>query len=150
MARMESELGNPDWIDIARSFISSVGVASPDDALRLLAPDATYRVLGHHALAGAFSGRDAIAGHLAALITQTDGRFDPVKYVDWMLGLRHVSMLVDVHVEVGRAGLLLRHLILMAFNADDLIEEVTVFSSDPDVAERLYGHLLRDASTKDR
>lgn len=144
---MAEELGNPQWIDIARSFITSLGVARTDDALALLAPDATYRVLGRHALSGTFVGRDAIGEHLAALITQTDGRFDPVKFVDWMLGLRHVSLLVDVHVEVGRAEQLLRHLILMAFNIDDQIEEVTVFSSDPDVAERLYSHFLRDELT---
>jgi hypothetical protein len=139
------EFGNPKWIDIARSFVLSLGVATTDDALQSVAPNATYRVLGHHSLSGEFSGRDAIAKHLVAIVTQTDGRFDPVKFVDWMIGLRHVSVLVDVHVQVGHAAQLLRHLILMAFNAEDLIEEVIVFTSDPDVAERLYGHLLREA-----
>lgn len=143
---MEEQLGNPEWIDTARSFVVNLGASRPQDALELLAPDANYRVLGHHALSGSFSGREAIATHLAALVTQTDGRFDPVKYVDWMLGLRHVAILVDVHVEVGRAEQLLHHLILMGFNSDNLIREVTVFSSDPDVADRLYGHLLRDGS----
>jgi hypothetical protein len=33
----------------------------------------------------------------------------------------------------------------MAFNNENLIEEVIVFTSDPDVADRLYGHLLREA-----
>src|SRR5580658_9156313 len=142
---MGEELGNPEWVDIARSFVLSLGVPKTGDELPSVAPDATYRVLGHHSLSGAFVGRDAIARHLTAIVTQTDGRFDPVKFVDWMLGMRHVSLIVDVHVEVGRASQLLRHLILMGFNADDLIQEVVVFSSDPDVAERLYGHLLPEA-----
>jgi hypothetical protein len=142
---MEHELGNPRWIDTARSFVTSLRDTTPDEAVRFLAPDVVYRVIGHHSLSGSFSGRDAAAEHLKALITQTDGRFDPVKFVDWMLGLRHVAVLVDIHVEVGRAGRLLRHLLLMGFGADDLVTELTVFSSDPDVAERLYGHLLRGA-----
>jgi hypothetical protein len=108
----------------------------------------SYRVLGHHALSGAFSGRDQAGAHLKAIILQTDGRFDPVKFEDWMLGLFHVSVIVDVRAEVGGAGQRLRHLILMRFNAGDLIDEVTVFFSDPDVAERLYGHLLRDGSSR--
>jgi hypothetical protein len=114
---MTDELGNPTRIDIARSFVLSLGVATTNDALQLVAPDATYRVLGHHSLSGSFSGRDAIAKHLAAIVTQTDGRFDPVKFVDWMIGLRHVSVLVDVHVQVGRAAQLLRHLILILRSA---------------------------------
>jgi hypothetical protein len=147
---MEDQLGNPEWIDTARSFVINLGTSRTDAALQWLAPDAVYRVLGKHALSGEFAGHDAISKHLAALIMQTDGRFDPVKFVDWMLGLRHVAVLVDVHVEVGRAAELLHHLLLIGFNSDDLIQEVTVFSSDPDVADRLYGHLLRDASEERR
>lgn len=145
---MDYELGNPEWISSARSFVTSLGSGTTDGALALLAPEVVYRVLGHHALSGAFSGREAAAKHLEAIFTQTDGRFDPTKFDDWMLGLRHVSVLVDVHAEVGGAAQRLRHLILMRFNAEDLIEEVTVFFSDPDVAERLYGHFLRDGSTR--
>jgi len=145
---MDSQLGSPEWIGVARDFVRSVGAETTDDAVRLLARDVTCRVHGHHSLSGAFAGREAVAEHLAAVITQTDGRIHPVKFDDWMLGLRHVSVLVDVHVEVGGAAELLRHLILMRFNPEDLIDDVTVFFSDPDVAERLYGGLLRDGSTR--
>lgn len=143
---MDNEFGNPEWIDTARSFVTRLGTPHSDEALDLLAPNVTYRVLGHHSLSGEFTGRDAVATHLAAIVTQTAGRFDPVKFIDWMLGLSHVSVLLDVHAEVGGAAELLRLLIAMAFDGDDRIQELTVFFSDPDVAERLYGHLLRDAS----
>jgi len=145
---MDNGLGNPKWISIARSFVTSLGLESTDDALRPLAPAVTFRVLGHHSLSGTFSGRDQVAKHLTSIIIQTDGRFDPVKFDDWMLGLSHVAVLVDIHAEVGGAAQRLRHLILMRFNAEDLIEEVTVFFSDPEAAERLYGHLLRDGSSR--
>ncbi|MGO8876259.1 MAG: hypothetical protein ACLQNG_10920 [Acidimicrobiales bacterium] len=144
---MDDELGNPQWISVARSFVTNLGLGRTDEALRSLAPTVSYRVLGHHALSGTFSGRDQVAKHLKAIILQTDGRFDPVKFDDWMLGLFHVSILVDVQAEVGGASQRLRHLILMRFNSEDLIEEATIFFSDPDVAERLYGHLLRDGSS---
>jgi hypothetical protein len=145
---MDGDFGNPEWIGIARSFVTSLGVGNTNEALKSFATDVVYRVVGHHALSGPFSGRDAVAKHFKAIITQTDGRFDPVKFDDWMLGLSHVSILVDVHVEVGGASQQLRHLILMRFNVEDLIDDVTVFFSDPEVAERLYGHLLRDGSTR--
>ncbi len=145
---MDDDFGNPEWIDIGRSFVTSLGGARSDDALRLLAPNVAYRVLGHHSLSGAFSGREAVAQHLKAIVTQTDGRFDPVKFEDWMLGLRHVAVLLVVHAEVGGAAQQLRHLILMRFNDENLIDEVVVFFSDPEAAERLYGHLLRDDPTQ--
>ncbi|HEV8065364.1 MAG TPA: hypothetical protein VGP46_11055 [Acidimicrobiales bacterium] len=145
---MDHELGNPEWLGTARAFVTNLGAHATADTLRLLAPDVSYRVLGHHALSGTFSGREAVAAHLEAIINQTDGRLDPVKFDDWMLGLSHVSVLVDILVEVGAASQRLRHLILMRFNADDLIDELTVFFSDPASADRLYGHLLRDASNK--
>jgi hypothetical protein len=141
---MDYEHGNVDWIGIARSFVTSVGDGRTDDALRLLTPDVTGRVHGHHSLSGTFSGREDVAKHFAAMMAQTDGRIDPVKFDDWMLGLRHISVLVDIHVEVGGAAELLRHLILMRFNVDDLIEELTIFFWDPDAAERLYGDRLRE------
>lgn len=143
---MEDELGNPSWIGIARSFLMSVATARTDDALRVLAPEVTYRVLGHHSLSGEFADREGVAEHLAAIITQTTGRFDPVKFDDWMLGLTHVSIIVDVDVEVGGKAQRLRHLIVMRFNADDLIDEVMVFFPDPEVAERIYGQYLREDS----
>ncbi|MGA8295881.1 MAG: hypothetical protein WB770_02440 [Acidimicrobiales bacterium] len=145
---MDNELGNPKWISIARSFVTSLGVGRTDDALRSLAPAVSFLVLGHHSLSGTFSGRDEAAKHLKAIITQTDGRFDLVKFDDWMLGLSHVSVLVDIDAEVDGAAQRLRHLILMRFDVEDLIEEVTVFFSDPEVADRLYGHLLRDGSSR--
>ena len=144
---MEHELGNPEWIDTARSFVTLLGAPTSDDALRLLTPDVTYRVLGNHALSGAFTGRDEAARHLAALVRQTEGRIDPIKFVDWMLGLSHVSVLVDVEVEVGSAAQQIEHLILMRFNAADLIDEVIVFFADPEVADRVYGRYLRGAPT---
>ena len=64
-----------------------------------------------------------------------------------MLGLRHVSILVEIDAQVGGAAERLGHLILMRFNGADLVEDVTVFFSDPDVADRLYGQLLRVASS---
>jgi len=145
---MDYGLGNPERIGVARSFVVSLGVAKTDEALQSLAPTATLRVLGHHSLSGAFSGRLEVAKHLEMLITQTDGRFDPVKFDDWMLGITHVSVLVEIHAEVGSAAQRLRHLILMRFGHDDLIEDVTVVFLDPEAADRLYGRFLRDGASR--
>ncbi len=144
-AAMDVELGNPEWIGTARSFVGGIGVGTIDDAARLLAPDVVYRVLGHHALSGVFSGRDAVAAHLRAVISQTDGRFDPVKFDDWMLGLRHVSVLVDVQAGGRRCFPATPTPALDAVRCGRPHRGSHGLSfSDPDVAERLYGHLLRD------
>jgi len=34
---MDNELGNPEWIGSARSFLMNIAAAKTDDALRLLA-----------------------------------------------------------------------------------------------------------------
>ena len=107
--------------------------------MELLSPHVTYRVPGTHALAGVFSGREAIVGHLAALFERTDGSLDTFKWEDWLVGEQHVAALADVHIHMQGKRYKSRHLFLVGFDTDDKIVEIVVFFEDEHSAERFIG-----------
>jgi ketosteroid isomerase-like protein len=129
----------PTRMAIAQEFLMHVGRPPVDRDMELLAPHVTYRVPGNHALAGVFSGREAIVGHLGALFDRTGGSLDTVKWEDWMVGEQHVAALADVHIQVQGKRYKSRHVFLVAFDSDDKIVEIVVFFEDEHSAERFIG-----------
>jgi ketosteroid isomerase-like protein len=124
---------------IAQQFLMHVGRSPADRDMELLSPHVTYRVPGTHALAGVFSGREAIVGHLAALFERTDGSLDTFKWEDWLVGEQHVAALADVHIHMQGKRYKSRHLFLVGFDTDDKIVEIVVFFEDEHSAERFIG-----------
>jgi ketosteroid isomerase-like protein len=123
----------------AQQFLMYIGRRQVDPGIALLAPDATYRVPGNHALGGVFTGRQEIARHLTALFERTGGTFDTYKWDDWMLGEHHVAALADVHVQTRGHMYRSRHLFLVRFDVDDQIAEITVFFEDLAALAQLIG-----------
>ena len=65
--------------------------------------------------------------HLMRLFERTGGTFDAFKWEDWMLGEYHVAALANVHLNTKGQMYKGRHLFLVRFDKDDLIQEITVF-----------------------
>ena len=124
---------------IARQFLAHIGHRDVDQGIELLSADATSRVPGSRALAGTFSGRDEVMRHLTDLYERTGGTFDAYKWEDWMVGEHHVAALADVHFDAKGQMYEGRHLLLVRFDLDDKIEEITVFFGDQRSIERLLG-----------
>jgi ketosteroid isomerase-like protein len=132
--------GTPETrVAIAQQFLVVVGHRDIDQGIEFLAPHATYRVPGTHALAGTFSGRDEIMRHLITLFERTGGTLDVFKWEDWMVGESHVAALAKVHINTKGQMYSARHLFLVRFDIHDKIEEVTVFFEDQRAAERFIG-----------
>jgi ketosteroid isomerase-like protein len=106
-------------------------------ALRgLFAEDAVWTVPGRGAMAGVYSGRDAIFRFLARLPRETDGTY--------------ASRLIDVLASDGRAAALYRasgerqgrsldlDQVLLFTIADGVVIEVVALPSDPDAFEAFW------------
>src|SRR5208283_3140195 len=94
-----TEAAYPKCLAIAQQFVMHVGHRDFGRSIELLSSNVTYRVPGNHALAGVFSGREAVTRHLIDLVERTAGSFDAVKWEDWMLGEHHVAALADIHIQ---------------------------------------------------
>jgi ketosteroid isomerase-like protein len=129
----------PSRLDAAKSFVFHIGAVDLGAAIELLSPNVRYSVEGSNALAGHFSGRNEVAGHLCALAERTMGTFNPVKWEDWLLGEHHVAALIQVHMQADGRVFVGRYLFLMKFDADDLISEITVFVENAESADRFFG-----------
>lgn len=126
-------------LDLAQQFMSHIGHRDFDSAMSLLAPDATYRVLGNSSLSGVFSGRADVTTHLTRLVERTNETFDTVNWEDWMVGASHVAALVTVQAQ--SRGMLYhgRAIFLSKFRVDDKIEEFIVFFEDEAGVTRFLG-----------
>jgi ketosteroid isomerase-like protein len=129
----------PTRLDVAQQFVMHIGRREIDQVVELLAPSVTYRVLGHHALAGTFSGREEVSKHLVHLDDRASGTFDTIKYEDWMVGQDHVVGLAVI--SMGAAGRLFtgRAVFLFKFDGADRIVAIAVFFEDEDSAARFFG-----------
>ncbi len=125
-------------IEITQQFLAHIGHGDLDQSARLLSPDATYRVMGSHPLAGVFSGKEAICQHLVQLYERTKGTFDTVKWEDWMLGENHVAALASIRVQSRGKIYKGRNLFVVRFNSEDKISEVNIFFEDAEAAERFF------------
>jgi ketosteroid isomerase-like protein len=123
----------------ARIFLQHFGRRDSDVALGLMSDRVTYRVPGHSALSGTFSGREAVADHLAKVLDLAGGTMAAVKVEDVMEGLSHVAAIVDAHGQGGGRSYRGRNLYLFSFDADGLIDDIALFPCDEAALERFIG-----------
>ena len=126
-------------VAIAQEFLRHIGHGDPGQAIELLSPNVTYRTEGNNALAGLFTGRDAVVGHLMAVVERTKGTYETFKWEDWMVGEHNVVGLGVVHAQANGKIFRGRTLTLVAFNVSDEIEGITVFFEDPSGIDRFIG-----------
>lgn len=125
-------------LEAAQKFAMHIGHRDRDNAMELLSPSVTYRVPGGFALAGLFSGSEAVATHLCDLVARTLGTFEAVKWEDWMVGEYHIAALADVQVRIEARRFAGRILFLLRFDMDDKIDEIVVLPEDPRAVERFF------------
>ncbi len=101
-----------------------------DAAEAELAEAATYTVSGHNSLAGSFRGRRAIAQHLEEFQASLSSAIDPIKWVDWLVGVDHTGVLVQWHLQRERRLFEGTVLFLAAFEPGGEIASIDVFFRD--------------------
>jgi ketosteroid isomerase-like protein len=134
----------PDSIPNARLAITQelllhLGRGDPQEAVKSLSENVVYRAEGTNALAGVFTGRDAVVRHLLALVERTRGTFETFKWEDWLVGEHHVVGLGSIHMQADGRIYRGRSLTLVSFTVVDEIDGITVFFEDPGGVDRFVG-----------
>lgn len=121
----------------AQQFFTSYP-AQLDDTAPLLSPNVVYTVPGHHKLSGVFQGRDEVRRHIAKLVDYSNGTFEVLKWMDWMLGESHITALQ--YAQAQNAGSIYRghHLYLLESDSDDRLSDIKVFFEDQPAADRFF------------
>jgi len=128
-----------DRLATAQQFLTHIGRGDVMQAIDLLSENVTYRAQGNHALAGLFTGRDAVIRHLTDLVERTKGTFEAFKWDDWLIGEHHVVGLSSIHAQSHGRIYKGRSLTLVGFTMADQIEHITVFFEDQGAMDRFMG-----------
>ena len=128
----------PQRLINARRFFLSYSREHVDDAVQLLSPHVVYSVPGHSRLSGVFHGPDEVRRHIVELIDFSRGTFEVLKWMDWMIGETHITVLQ--HAQVQTHGRVYRghHIYLLEFDPDDLLSVIKVFFEDQAAADRFF------------
>ncbi len=123
----------------ARRFLQLVLQKDFGPAALLLQPDVVYRVPGRSALAGTFSGRDAVVRHLDAVFERADGGVDAIQWEDWLVGVSHVGALLHLHLESRGRRHNDRVFFLLAFGSGGTIADIRLSFDDQEDFDALIG-----------
>ncbi len=123
----------------AQLFLTHIGRGDFLQAIDLLSENVTYRAQGNNALAGLFTGRDAVIRHLTELVERTKGTFEAFKWEDWLIGEHHVVGLSSIHAQSHGRIYKGRSLTVLGFNVAEEIEHITVFFEDQNAIDRFIG-----------
>jgi ketosteroid isomerase-like protein len=122
----------------AKKFFLSYSARELDGGLELLSPDVVYSVPGRSKLSGVFRGRDEVRRHIVKLLDFTRGTFEVLKWMEWMVGESHITVLqyaqAQAHGDIYRG----HHLYLLESDAEDRLSSIKVFFEDQAAAERFF------------
>ncbi len=130
----------PQRLINARQFLLSYSREHVDDVVRLLSPDVVYSVPGHNQLSGIFHGPDEVRRHIVKLIDFSQGTFEVLKWMDWMIGDTHVTALQYAQAQTRGRIYRRHHLYLLGFDRDDLLSEIRVFFEDQADADMFFAY----------
>ncbi len=128
-----------DWLARAQQFLTAISRGDFVQAIDLLSENVTYRAQGNNALAGLFTGRDAVIRHLTELVERTKGTFEAFKWDDWLIGEQHVVGLSSIHAKSHGRIYKGRSLTVLGFNVAGQIDHITVFFEDQGAIDRFIG-----------
>jgi ketosteroid isomerase-like protein len=126
-------------LSAAQEFLMHIGQGDFGQAINLLSEDVSYRAQGTNALAGLFSGRDAVIRHVGDLVALTRGTYETFKWDDWLVGDYHVVGLSSIHAQTAGKIYRGRTVTVLRFNGADEIEGITVFFEDQNAIDRFIG-----------
>jgi len=87
-----------------------------------------------------FHGPDEVRRHIVELIDFSRGTFEVLKWMDWMIGVTHITALQ--YAQAQTLGRVYRghHIYLLEFDPDDLLSVIKVFFEDQPAADRFFAY----------
>jgi ketosteroid isomerase-like protein len=128
-----------DRLATAQQFLTHISRGDVMQGIGLLSENVTYRAQGNNALAGLFTGRDAVIRHLTDLVERTKGTFEAFKWDDWLIGEHHVAGLSSIHAQSHGRIYKGRSVTVLGFTMAEQIEHITVFFEDQGAIDRFIG-----------
>jgi ketosteroid isomerase-like protein len=122
----------------ARGFLLDIEQSDTDTATSRLSADVTYRVPGHNALAGEFSGPDMVARHLVDVFESIKGTLDVLQWEDWMVGTDHVAVIANIRMQRNAEIMTERLIFVLRFNVGDVIDVIEIFFSDQSRVDHFF------------
>ena len=122
----------------ARQFFLHYSLTGLDEAVSLLSPDVAYTVPGHYRLSGVFHGPEEVRRHIAALLDYSKGTFEVLKWMDWMVGETHMTVLQYAQGQNDRRTYRGHQLYLLESDSDDRLSSIRVFFEDQAAADRFF------------
>jgi hypothetical protein len=128
----------PPRLTNTRRFLMDISTNRSAEAFGLLSPNVTYTVAGRSPMPGVFHGPPEVQDHIIKLLRVTAGTFQVLKWIDWLVGLTHVSALQFAQAQ-GR-GMIYRghHLFLVETDHNDLLVDIRLFFEDQFEADRFF------------
>ena len=128
----------PQRLINARRFFLGYSKEHVDDAVQFLSPHVVYSVPGHNRISGVYHGRDEVRQHIVNLIDFSQGTFEVLKWMDWMIGETHIGAIQ--YAQAQTQGRIYRghHIYLLEFDPDDLLSTIKVFFEDQAAADRFF------------
>jgi hypothetical protein len=123
-----------------------MGITTDDsgDTASLLSPDVVYTVPGRGPLAGTFRGPAEVYEHVGKLFRVTSGTFEILKWVDWLVGLRHVAALQFAQAQAGGVIYRNHHVYLIETDQNDLLANMRVYFEKQAEADEFFANLPRE------
>jgi hypothetical protein len=121
-----------------RRFLMDISSHRPGQVAGLLAPDVTYTVPGHSPMAGVYRGPEEVQDHIRKVLEVTSGTFQILKWIDWMVGLAHVSALQFAQAQGGGVVYRAHHLYVVETDHNDLLSTIRIYFEDQYEADSFF------------
>ncbi len=136
--RGRSKMAGENWISTVEEFFQKCFRGEIEQAVALLDPEVTYDVSGSHPRAGRFRGPAEVAKHMSDLLEVTHGTLNVLRWEDWMVGVNHLAVLLDLRLQRTGTVHTTRVIVLVGMSNEDRIRSVEVFFADPVAADRVF------------
>ncbi len=98
--RGSAPTGARPHVQLAHRFLDAFNAADATELTTCLSEQATLRVLGTHQLAGTFTGRAAVMGHVRRMWHQQHSVWRVVSCDDWLVSDQRVLAITTMHVQL--------------------------------------------------
>ncbi|HXW34351.1 MAG TPA: nuclear transport factor 2 family protein [Acidimicrobiales bacterium] len=125
-------------MEVAQEFFQRFYRGDVSGAAELLDENVTYHVPGSHQISGLFQGVQAVKDHLEKVIELSEHTVRVVRWVDWMVGVNHLSAIAEVHVQRRGAMHTFKLVYLLEMTPQNKLRRIEVLADDPAAVERTF------------
>ncbi|GFE67070.1 nuclear transport factor 2 family protein [Litoreibacter roseus] len=121
-----------------QSFLAAAYGGKIEDAKRYLTDDLRLEIAGSSAVSGTRSGPDAFFENFGRMLELTEHTYTMTEQTDWCASLDRVVLVATEQTTKDGKPLTFRRAVIYRFRSE-LIDQISVYELDPDVAAAAFG-----------